>query len=259
MRSIKNIVLECLTSNNIVQGRNGTVRSIYGPSLTHNFYGRLENFPLLTLRKLHFRTIARELCWILSGSTNVKDLHPCRVWDKWADEDGNLGPTYGEQMRKSPDQLKQAEMQIALGNQSRRIMIDLWNAEDKHEMRLPPCVFAYQFHVMPNRRLGLTVYQRSCDVIIGLPHDLASSALFLCMMCHVHGYKPSHLTMHFGDAHLYQIHEDAANTLIDRSNLPLSTLDIVGTNYDSILEIPQHALGILKYNHHKAIDVEVVA
>ena len=209
--------------------RTGTgTRCIFGHQLRFNLNN---GFPLVTTKRLPFRTIVHELLWMLSGSTSVCDLHQhgVRIWDPWADEDGSLGPIYGAQWRRWPstrdngaghiDQIERVVREIRTNPCSRRLLVSAWNVADLERMSLPPCHVLFQFHVAGGR-LSCQVYQRSADVFIGLPFNIASYALLTTMVAQVCGLAPGELVHTLGDAHLYRTHLPAARTLVRRDPFP---------------------------------------
>lgn len=191
-------------------------------------------FPLLTTKKLHVRSIIHELLWFLSGSTNIRYLQEngVRIWNEWADEDGELGPVYGSQWRSwkcadgtSIDQIAQVVDQIRKTPDSRRMIVSAWNVGDIPDMALPPCHLMFQFYVA-NGRLSCQLYQRSADVFLGVPFNIASYALLTTMMAQVTDLEPGEFVHTFGDAHLYSNHMDQARLQLERPPRSLPTLSI---------------------------------
>src|SRR6201986_1634581 len=189
------------------------------------------NFPLLTTKKLHVKSIIYELLWFLRGDTNIKYLndHGVRIWDEWADENGDLGPVYGKQWRSWPapdgtsiDKMKDAVETIRRNPDSRRIVVTAWNPPDLPKMALSPCHCLFQFYVAEGR-LSCQLYQRSADVFLGVPFNIASYALLTQVMAQVTGLKPGEFIHSFGDAHLYLNHIDQAKEQLSRAPLPLPT------------------------------------
>ena len=200
-----------------------------------------QGFPCLTTKKLHLRSIIYELLWFLKGSTNVRYLqeHGVSIWDEWADENGDLGPVYGSQWRAWPDGKGGSIDQIAklmdgLKNNpwSRRHLVSAWNVAEVDGMALPPCHCLFQFCVVPAQRdgekhgLSLQLYQRSCDLFLGVPFNIASYALLLMMVAQVCGYEPREFVHTFGDLHLYRDHLDQARLQLTREPRPLPTMRI---------------------------------
>ena len=191
-----------------------------------------QGFPLVTTKKLHLRSIIHELLWFIRGETNVKSLRDNKVtiWDAWADAEGELGPVYGAQWRSWPahdgstiDQLAEVIARIRKTPHSRRLMVTAWNPADVDKMALPPCHCLFQFHVAEGR-LSCQLYQRSADIFIGLPFNIASYALLTHMVAEVTGLKAGEFVHTLGDAHLYLNHLDQADEQLQRTPLPLPRL-----------------------------------
>jgi len=185
-------------------------------------------FPLLTTKKVHLPSIVHELLWFLTGGTNVRYLQErgVTIWDEWADADGNLGPVYGYQWRSWPgadgrsiDQIAQVVEMIRRNPDSRRLMVSAWNPADVDRMKLPPCHVLFQFYVA-NGRLSCQLYQRSADVFLGVPFNIASYALLTLMVAQVTGLRSGEFVHTFGDAHLYTNHLDQARLLLSREERP---------------------------------------
>lgn len=192
-------------------------------------------FPLLTTKKLHTQSIIHELLWFIRGETNVRSLQAAGVsiWDEWADEDGELGPIYGSQWRAWPtadgqsiDQLGEVIEQIKNNPYSRRHIISAWNVGEINKMALPPCHTMFQFYVA-NDKLSCQLYQRSADVFLGVPFNIASYALMTLMVAHVTHLQPGEFVHTFGDVHLYKNHIEQAKEQLQREELPLPTMEIV--------------------------------
>jgi thymidylate synthase len=193
-----------------------------------------EGFPLLTTKKLHVKSIIHELLWFLQGETNVAYLREngVSIWNAWADEQGELGPVYGYQWRRWPspdgqaiDQIRDVQRQIVEQPESRRLIVSAWNVVDVPKMALPPCHLLFQFHVADGR-LSCQLYQRSADVFLGVPFNIASYALLTQMMAHVTGLQPGEFIHTFGDAHLYRNHLEQARLQLQREPRPLPRLRI---------------------------------
>lgn len=196
-----------------------------------------ETFPCLTTKKLHLRSIIHELLWFLSGDTNIKYLkdNGVSIWDEWADEDGNLGPVYGKQWRsweidggkESIDQIARVVDSIRNNPTSRRHIVSAWNPNDVEEMALPPCHTMFQFYVnTTDNELSCQLYQRSADLFLGVPFNIASYALLTMMMAQVCDLKPGDFVHTFGDLHLYQNHLDQAKKQLGREPRPLPVMKI---------------------------------
>lgn len=204
--------------------RTGTgTRSVFGYQMRFDL---ADGFPLLTTKKLHLRSIIHELLWFLKGDTNVKYLQEngVRIWNEWADENGDLGHVYGYQWRSWPaydgsgsiDQIKTAVETIKNNPDSRRIIVSAWNVADIDHMNLPPCHALFQFYVADGR-LSLQLYQRSADCFLGVPFNIASYALLLLMMAQVTGLKPGEFIHTLGDAHIYKNHFEQVATQLERT------------------------------------------
>lgn len=203
--------------------RTGTgTKSIFGHQMRFNME---DGFPLLTTKKLHLKSIIYELLWFLKGDTNIKYLkeHGVRIWDEWADEDGNLGPVYGHQWRSWPDynggtidQIQNVINLIKHHPDSRRMMVTAWNPAEIEQMALPPCHCLFQFYVADGR-LSLQLYQRSADTFLGVPFNIASYALLLQMMAQVTGLKVGEFIHTTGDTHLYLNHLEQAKLQLTRT------------------------------------------
>lgn len=208
----------------------GTI-SIFGHQSRYNL---AEGFPLLTTKKLHLKSIIYELLWFLAGDTNVKYLqdHGVRIWNEWADENGNLGPIYGYQWRSWPDykgghidQIKETINTLKNNPDSRRIIVSAWNVADIPNMKLPPCHAFFQFYVA-NGKLSLQLYQRSADIFLGVPFNIASYALLLRMMAQVTGLQEGEFVHTLGDAHIYTNHLEQVKLQLTREPRPLPKMKI---------------------------------
>ncbi|WP_419866531.1 thymidylate synthase [Halomonas citrativorans] len=196
-------------------------RSVFGHQMRFDLS---RGFPLITTKKLHLRSIIHELLWFLKGDTNIAYLQQngVRIWDEWADEHGNLGPVYGYQWRSWPgpkggsvDQIANVLKQIRTTPQSRRLIVSAWNPAQVDEMKLPPCHCLFQFYVA-NGRLSCQLYQRSADIFLGVPFNIASYALLLAMVAQVTGLEPGEFIHTLGDAHLYSNHFEQAKEQLTR-------------------------------------------
>ena len=215
----------------------GTI-SVFGYQMRFNLQ---EGFPMVTTKKLHLKSIIHELIWFLSGDTNIKYLkdNGVRIWDEWADENGELGPVYGSQWRSWPapdgskiDQISQIIKTIKNNPDSRRIIVSAWNVADLPEMKLMPCHCLFQFYVSPSNspggggkgKLSCQLYQRSADVFLGVPFNIASYALLTKMVAHVCNYEARDFVHTFGDVHIYSNHFDQAKLQLSREPRALPTL-----------------------------------
>lgn len=238
----------------------GTI-SIFGHQ---SRYDLSQGFPLLTTKKLHLKSIIHELLWFIKGDTNVKYLqdHGVRIWNEWADEDGNLGPIYGAQWRKwldargkEHDQLAEAIRQIRETPDSRRILVSAWNAGEISQMRLPPCHILYQFYVA-NGTLSLQLYQRSADIFLGVPFNIASYALLLMMVSQITGLKPGTFVHTLGDAHLYLDHLDQARLQLTREPRSLPKM-LLNPERKSIEDFVYEDFTLTQYDPHPHIKATV--
>jgi thymidylate synthase len=212
--------------------RTGTgTRSVFGYQMRFDL---ASGFPLVTTKRLHLRSIIYELLWLLSGDTNIKYLHDNKVtiWDEWADANGDLGPVYGEQWRSWPsrdggviDQIADTVQRIKKNPDSRRLLVTAWNPADVDKMALPPCHCLFQFYVI-NGKLSCQLYQRSADIFLGVPFNIASYALLTMMVAQVTGLKPGEFIHTFGDAHLYLNHIEQAHLQLSRAPKALPTMRI---------------------------------
>lgn len=212
--------------------RTGTgTRSVFGRQMRFDLS---EGFPLVTTKKCHLRSIIHELLWFLKGATNVEYLreNKVRIWDEWADENGDLGPVYGYQWRSWPtrdgetiDQISQVIHNIRTNPDSRRLIVSAWNVADLPDMALAPCHAFFQFYVVRGK-LSCQLYQRSADIFLGVPFNIASYALLTLMVAQVTGLEPGDFIHTFGDAHLYVNHLEQADIQLVREPFPLPTMQL---------------------------------
>ena len=219
-------------------------RAVFGRQMRFDL---ADGFPMVTTKKLHLRSIIIELLWFLKGDTNIRYLKDNKVsiWDEWADENGDLGPVYGKQWRswaapngQTIDQIQWVLDEIRTNPNSRRLIVSAWNPADVNEMALPPCHCLFQFNVMDGR-LNCQLYQRSADVFLGVPFNIASYALLTLMMARATGLEPGEFVHSFGDAHLYLNHVEQAELQLTRTPRPLPQMtmnpdktDLFGWEYD---------------------------
>ncbi|MBD3618248.1 MAG: thymidylate synthase [Chromatiales bacterium] len=223
-----------------------------------------DGFPVVTTKKLHLRSIIHELLWFLKGDTNIRYLkdNGVSIWDEWADEDGNLGPVYGYQWRSWPtpdgrhiDQIAQVVDQLKRNPDSRRIIVSAWNVGEIDNMALPPCHAFFQFYVAEGR-LSCQLYQRSADIFLGVPFNIASYALLTQMMAQVAGLKPGEFIHTLGDAHLYLNHLEQADEQLSRQPLPLPQMKI-NPEVTSIFDFVFEDFELVGYEHHPHIKAPV--
>jgi thymidylate synthase len=247
--------------------RTGTgTRSLFGYQMRFD----LQNgFPLVTTKKLHLKSIIYELLWFLKGDTNVEYLqkHGVRIWDEWADENGNLGPVYGKQWRswdgangKTVDQVSELIEQLKTNPDSRRLIISAWNVADLPEMKLMPCHCLFQFYTRPaeggKRKLSCQLYQRSADVFLGVPFNIASYALLTMMMAQVCDMEPGEFVHSFGDVHLYKNHFEQAELQLSRTPFPLPQMRL-NPEIKNIFDFKFEDFELVNYQSHPGIKAPV--
>lgn len=223
-----------------------------------------QGFPILTTKKVHIRSVIYELLWFLRGDTNVKWLQEngVTIWDEWADEQGNLGPVYGHQWRSWPkpdggtiDQIAWVENEIRDCPKSRRLVVSAWNVAEVGEMALPPCHLLFQFYVAGGR-LSCQMYQRSADLFLGVPFNIASYALLTMMMAKATGLEPGEFVHTLGDVHLYRNHFDQAREQLSRHPRPLPTMQIK-SDPKSIDEFQFDDFKLVEYDPHPTIKAPI--
>ena len=232
MQPYLSLLNRILTEGHQKGDRTGTgTLSVFGHQMRYDLQ---DGFPLLTTKKLHLKSIIYELLWFLRGDTNVRWLqdHGVRIWNEWADENGDLGPVYGHQWRSWPDyrggtidQIAQVEEMIKRNPNSRRMLVTAWNPAEVEDMALPPCHCLFQFYVADGR-LSLQLSQRSADTFLGVPFNIASYALLLQMMAQVTGLQPGEFVQTTGDTHLFLNHLEQARLQLSRTPRPLPTMRI---------------------------------
>lgn len=242
--------------------RTGTgTRSVFGYQMRFDLG---QGFPMLTTKKLHQKSIIHELLWFLAGDTNIKYLNDngVRIWDEWADERGDLGPVYGHQWRSWPtkdgqtiDQISHVIDMIKRNPDSRRLIVTAWNPADVDKMALPPCHCLFQFYVA-NGRLSCQLYQRSCDVFLGVPFNIASYALLTMMVAQVTGYKPGDFVWTGGDTHLYLNHVEQAELQLARAPRALPTMRI-NPDVKDIFSFRYEDFALENYDPHPHIKAAV--
>ncbi len=252
-------LLRYVMDNGVMKSdRTGTgTKSVFGYQMRFDLS---DGFPLLTTKKLHLKSIIYELLWFLKGDTNVKYLQDngVRIWNEWADADGNLGPIYGKQWRAwrdynggTIDQLSEAVETIRTNPDSRRIIVSAWNVADLPEMHLPPCHAFYQFYVADGR-LSLQLYQRSADIFLGVPFNIASYALLLMMVAQVTGLEAGDFVHTLGDAHIYTNHFEQVREQLGREPRALPVMRI-NPDVKSIFDFKYEDFTLENYNPHPHI------
>ncbi len=245
--------------------RTGTgTRSIFGAQLRYNL---AESFPLLTTKKVYFHGVIGELLWFLKGSSNINWLleHNVHIWDEWADENGDLGPVYGVQWRSWPaptpedpnrtiDQISNVLDLIKNHPDSRRMVVSAWNPAEVEKMALPPCHALFQFYVA-NGKLSCQLYQRSCDMFLGVPFNIASYSLLTMMMAQQAGLEPGEFVWTGGDCHVYDNHVDQFLEQLSRDPYPYPTIEI--RKADSLFDYQYEDFTIVGYQHHPTIKAPV--
>jgi thymidylate synthase len=269
MREYLNLLQHILEHGEKKEDRTGTgTLSVFG---WQSRYDLSQGFPALTTKKLHLKSIIHELLWFLQGDTNIKYLkeNNVSIWDEWADAEGNLGPVYGYQWRhwgkawgdkenagKGVDQIAQVVEQIKKNPDSRRHIVSAWNASDIDKMKLPPCHALFQFYVHADKRLSCQLYQRSADIFLGVPFNIASYALLTLMVAQVTSLKPGTFVHTLGDAHLYLNHIDQAKLQLSREPRPLPKMTI-NPNVKSIFEFKFEDFILENYDPHPGIKAPI--
>ena len=262
MKQYLELLQHILDNGTLKEDRTGTgTYSVFGYQMRFDLS---QGFPLMTTKKLHTRSIIHELLWFIRGETNIKSLNEVGVsiWDEWADEHGNLGPVYGAQWRSWPtsdghsiDQLTELIDQIKINPDSRRHIISAWNVGEIHKMALPPCHTMFQFYVADGK-LSCQLYQRSADVFLGVPFNIASYALLLQMVAHVTGLQAGEFVHTFGDVHLYANHVDQARLQLQRDPYPLPVMEIIKPA-DTIYDFTYEHFALEDYQAHPHISAPV--
>jgi len=244
------------------EDRTGTgTLSVFGHQMRFDL---AQGFPAVTTKKLHLRSIIHELLWFLKGDTNVKYLHDngVTIWDEWADENGDLGPIYGYQWRSWPapdgrhiDQIGQVLEQIRNNPDSRRIMVSAWNVAEIDKMALPPCHTLFQFYIAEGK-LSCQLYQRSADIFLGVPFNIASYALLTLMMAQASGLKPGDFVHTFGDAHLYSNHLEQVDLQLSRTPYALPVMKL-NPEVKSLFDFRYEDFELTGYQSHPGIKAPV--
>jgi len=236
-------------------------RSVFGHQMRFDLS---EGFPMVTTKKLHTRSIFHELLWFIAGDTNTRYLteHGVSIWDAWADEGGNLGPVYGKQWRswetcdgRTIDQLTNVVEQIRTNPDSRRLIVNAWNVGELDEMALPPCHLLFQFYVADGK-LSCQLYQRSADIFLGVPFNIASYSLLVAMIAQVTGLEPGDFVHTLGDAHLYDNHREQARLQLEREPRPLPRL-VLNPTVTSLFDFTYDDIRVVDYEPHPHISAPV--
>ncbi|MEX6505133.1 thymidylate synthase [Jiella sp. M17.18] len=262
MRQYLDLLQLVLDTGAVKSDRTGTgTRSVFGHQMRFDLS---DGFPLLTTKKLHIRSIVHELLWFLKGDTNIAYLREngVRIWDEWADENGDLGPVYGAQWRSWPDyhgghidQIANVVRQIRTNPNSRRLIVSAWNPALVDEMALPPCHCLFQFYVADGK-LSCQLYQRSADIFLGVPFNIASYALLTAMVAQVTGLKAGDFVHTLGDAHLYADHLDQARLQLTRQPLNLPRL-VLNPAVDDLFAFRFEDIAVEDYEAHPHIKAKV--
>ncbi len=262
MQQYLHLVKHIIENGNDKMDRTGTgTRSVFGYQMRFNLS---EGFPLVTTKKCHLKSIIYELLWFLQGNTNIAYLkeNNVKIWDEWADANGDLGPVYGKQWRSwqgadgvEVDQVKDVIHQIKTNPDSRRMIISAWNVADLPKMKLMPCHCLFQFYVA-NGKLSCQLYQRSADVFLGVPFNIASYALLTMMIAQVCNLEPGEFVHSFGDVHLYNNHFEQAELQLSRTPFLLPQMKI-NTAVKDIFDFKFEDFELLNYHSHPAIKAPV--
>ena len=262
MKSYQDLLRHILEQGSLKDDRTGTgTYSVFGYQMRFDLS---KGFPLLTTKKLHLKSIIYELLWFLNGDTNVRYLqeHGVRIWNEWADDKGELGPVYGKQWRswqgadgETIDQISQAVQQIRNNPDSRRIIVSAWNVGDLSEMALAPCHCLFQFYVADGR-LSCQLYQRSADVFLGVPFNIASYALLTLMLAQVCALQPGDFVHTFGDVHLYTNHIEQAKEQLMRQPRALPQM-VINPDKKDIFDFKYEDFTLTNYDPHPHIKASV--
>jgi len=261
MRQYLDLMEHVLKNGSEKEDRTGTgTLSVFGYQMRFD----LQNgFPLLTTKKLHLKSIIYELLWFLNGDTNIKYLHEngVKIWDEWADVNGDLGPIYGHQWRswgnngQNIDQITQIIYQIKNNPNSRRIIVSAWNVGEIEKMALPPCHIMFQFYVA-NNKLSCQLYQRSADIFLGVPFNIASYSLLTLMIAKVCNLQAGDFIHTFGDAHLYLNHIEQTKLQLTREPMQLPKM-IINRNVEDVFSYKYEDFSLIDYNPHPHIKAPV--
>lgn len=260
MKQYLDVLKDIMENGQDANNRTGIyARKVFGRQMRFDLS---EGFPLVTTKKTYLRAIIHELIWLLSGNTNIKYLHDNNVtiWDEWADENGDLGPVYGHQWRnfnsQGIDQIKDVIERIKKNPQDRRLIVSAWNPAQIEEMALPPCHAFFQFDVTPDGKLNCMLYQRSCDMFLGVPFNIASYSLLTMMIAQVCGLQPGEFVHTLGNAHIYSNHFDQVNLQLSREPYPLPKMKI-NPEVKNIDDFKYEDFELVDYQCHPTIKGDV--
>jgi len=262
MKQYLDLLRDVLSNGVRKEDRTGTgTLSVFGRQLRFDLQ---QGFPITTTKQLFIKGVIHELLWFLRGDSNIKYLndHGVHIWDNWADAEGNLGPIYGAQWRRwegaggqTVDQIAQVVEQLKINPDSRRIMVSAWNVADLDSMRLPPCHCMFQFYVA-NGRLSCQLYQRSADLFLGVPFNIASYSLLAMMLAQVTQLAPGEFIHTFGDAHIYTNHMEQVNLQLSRQPRPLPRM-LLNPDVKSIFDFKYQDFTLVDYNPHPPIPAPI--
>lgn len=260
MKQYLDLLRDIMDNGQDADNRTGIyARKVFGRQM---HFDLSNGFPLVTTKKVFLKGIIHELIWLLSGNTNIKYLtdNNVHIWDEWADKDGNLGPVYGYQWRnfngEGIDQIKDVIERIKKNPQDRRLIVTAWNPAQINQMALPPCHCFFQFDVTPDGRLNCQLYQRSCDMFLGVPFNIASYSLLTMMIAQVTGLKPGEFVHTLGNAHIYSNHFEQVKLQLSREPYPLPQMKINPAVKD-IFDFKYEDFELVGYQCHPAIKGEV--
>ena len=260
MKQYLDILQDIMDNGRDADNRTGIyARKVFGRQM---HFDLSKGFPLVTTKKVFLKGIIHELIWLLSGNTNIRYLtdNNVHIWDEWADENGNLGPVYGAQWRnfngEGIDQIKDVIERIRKNPQDRRLIVTAWNPAQIDRMALPPCHCFFQFDVSPDGRLNCQLYQRSCDMFLGVPFNIASYSLLTMMMAQVCGLKPGEFVHTLGNAHIYNNHFDQVKLQLSREPYPLPQMKL-NPEIKDIFDFRYKDFELVNYQCHPAIKGEV--
>ena len=260
MKQYLEILKDIMENGQDADNRTGVyARKVFGRQMRFDLS---KGFPLVTTKKTFLRGIIHELIWLLSGNTNIRYLHDNNVtiWDEWADKNGDLGPVYGHQWRnfnsQGIDQIKDVIERIKKNPQDRRLIVSAWNPAQINEMALPPCHCFFQFDVTPDGKLNCMLYQRSCDMFLGVPFNIASSSLLTMMIAQVCGLQPGEFVHTLGNAHIYSNHFDQVRLQLSRDSYPLPKMKI-NPEVTNIDDFKYEDFELVDYQCHPTIKGDV--